>query len=377
MKKVLILGATGSIGIQTIEACENLNCEIVGLVANTSYTKLISLKKRCNSKLIALSDETAIPSDDKTTRRGIDGIISVIRESKADIIVNAIVGSAGIIPTLEAIKNSKRVALANKETLVSAGKIIMEKAKEFNCEIIPIDSEHSAIFQCLQDNKNKEIKKIHLTASGGPFLNYTFENLKKVTKKQALKHPKWEMGAKISIDSSTLMNKGLEVIEAKWLFDVEATNINVVVHPNSIIHSMVEYVDNSIIAQMGAPDMRVPIQYSLTYPNRCKNDFDVLDLLSMGKLEFYKPDRKTFKCLNLAFDAIAEGKTMPCVLNAANEQAVELFLNDKIPYYRIWEIIENAMSKYNNIDASTIEEILLIDKITRDKILMEETKCQY
>jgi len=370
MKKVLILGATGSIGMQAIEVCNNLNYEIVGITANTNYKQLANIYIKNKPKYMAINSEKHYQLlkeiVDGDINVGLSGIIEVIKKSKADIIVNAIVGSAGIIPTIEAIKNCKRLAIANKETFVSAGNIVIELAKQYNCEILPVDSEHSAIYQCLDGQK---IKKIHLTASGGPFLGYSRKQLETVTKKDALKHPNWEMGSKITIDSATMMNKGLEVIEAKWLFNVKYSDINVLIHKQSIVHSLVEYEDNSFMAQLGAHDMRIPIQYALTYPKRITNQFNQLNLVEIGQLNFEKPDFDNFRCLKLAYDAIKAGNTMPVVLNAANEVAVSMFLKEKITFVEIPILIEKIMEKHDNIYTNNIEEILEIDKITRVKMI--------
>ncbi|MBN2852882.1 MAG: 1-deoxy-D-xylulose-5-phosphate reductoisomerase [Clostridia bacterium] len=377
MKRVLILGATGSIGVQTIEVCENLGYQIVGITADKNYLKLFELSKRCHPDYVVINQQTGYNNLKEMLGNhvlfGTEGLKEVISESKADIIVNAIVGSAGILPTIEAIKHCKRIALANKETLVGAGEMIMKLAKEFQCEIIPVDSEHSAVFQCLDGQK---IKKIHLTASGGPFLGYKSSQLEAVTIEDALKHPTWKMGSKITIDSATLMNKGLEVIEAKWLFNVDADKINVVIHPESIIHSFVQYEDNSFIAQLGAHDMRIPIQYAFTYPDRYENNFNVMDLVSLGKLTFQNPDIDTFKCLGLAYDALQYGNTMPLVLNAANEAAVQMFLEEKISFTKIWYLIEKVMNNHHNIYTDDISEILEIDRITRIRTFEGGNKCQ-
>ncbi len=377
MKNVFILGATGSIGEQTIEACRHLKYNIVGITANSSYKKLYEQYLLCKPKFVIINTEEGYTFlKDKIPGKvyfGLDGLHHTLEIAKADIVVNAIVGSAGILPTVYAIKNSKRVALANKETLVSAGKLIMSLAKENNTEIIPVDSEHSAIFQSLD---GQPIKKIHLTASGGPFRGYTAKQLEKVTLKDALSHPNWEMGKKITIDSATLMNKGLEVIEARWLFDVPATKIEVVVHPESIIHSIVEYEDHSYIAQIGAHDMRIPITYALTYPMRIANPFDNINFVELGKLTFFEPDKKTFPCLQLAYDALQAGNTMPLVLNAANEVAVSLFIQGKISFTNIWVLIEKIMNKHDNIKIENINELLELDNLIREKTLIGGNTCQ-
>ena len=275
----------------------------------------------------------------------------------------------GLRPTLKAIEAGKTIALANKETLVTGGEIVMKALKTNQVSMIPVDSEHSAIFQCLQSGKKDEVEKLILTASGGPFRGMSKEDIKKVTLKDALKHPNWEMGRKITIDSATLMNKGLEVIEAKWLFDVDISDIDVVVHPQSIIHSMVEFVDGSVIAQMGEPDMRVPIQYALTYPDRVKNHIKKLNLLESNNLTFEAPNREVFPCLNLAMKAIDLGGTMPTVLNASNEIAVEYFLNEKIKFTDIPHIVEESMNLHKNIINPNLDDIINSDQETRDNVI--------
>lgn len=274
----------------------------------------------------------------------------------------------GLVPTLEAIKYRKTIALANKETLVTAGSLVMNEAKKMGVDILPVDSEHSAIFQCLNGESNKEIEKIILTASGGPFRNKTKEQLINITKNEALKHPNWSMGRKISIDSATLMNKGLEVIEAKWLFEVDSSDIDVLVHPQSIVHSMVQFIDGSVMAQLGNPDMKLPIQYALSYPNRIYNDYERLDLAKINSLTFEKPDINTFPCLKLAYDSLKKGGTYCTVLNAANEVLVSEFLNDKIKFYDIPMYIEKALEKHSSIEEPTLEEILYIDNWSREFI---------
>ncbi|MCD6322606.1 MAG: 1-deoxy-D-xylulose-5-phosphate reductoisomerase [Clostridiales bacterium] len=370
MTRVCILGATGSIGKQTLQVCREAGYEVTAVAANKDYEGLLRVYREFSPAHVALFDPKAHEifkgyGCSTNLYEGSEGILELIRNSKADIVVNSIVGSAGILPTLEAIKYSKRLALANKETLVAAGELVMKSAAENNCEIIPVDSEHSAIFQCVQGNKENQIKGIVLTASGGPFRGYSKEMLMNVTLEMALKHPNWVMGSKITIDSATMMNKGLEVIEAKWLFNLEYNQIKVAVHPRSIVHSMVEFVDNSLIAQLGAPDMRVPIQYALTYPDRIRNEFNSLDVFSMGSLEFIKPDLETFRCLKLAYEAGMTGGTMPCVMNAANEEAVKMFLEGKIEFIEIATIIEKVMEKHTAMAADNIESILECDKEAR------------
>lgn len=299
---------------------------------------------------------------------GLDGLINISKSTSIDTLVTAVVGMIGLLPTVEAIKNSTTIALANKETLVTAGKIVMDMAKKCSSKIIPVDSEHSAIFQCLNGEVDNKIDKILLTASGGPFRGMKKDDITGVKSSDALKHPNWSMGKKISIDSSTLMNKGLEVIEARWLFDVEPQNIEVYVHPQSIVHSMVQFEDSSVIAQLGCPDMKVPIQYALTYPKRIKSNFETLDLFSISKLTFEKPDTATFPCIELAYKALEEGGTFATVLNAANEVLVEMFLNDEINFYDIPRYIEIAMNTHPFIKNPTLDDIIEMDKWTRKYI---------
>lgn len=351
-KKIAILGSTGSIGTQALEVIDNLGIEVCALSANKNIDLLEKQIKIYKPKKVAVNDKKSAYILKQRIGKsveivsGLEGLIEIAVMGQVDTVLTSVVGSVGLIPTIKAIQAKKNIALANKETLVTAGKLIMEEAKKHKINIYPVDSEHSAIFQSLQGNQHNKIHKIHLTASGGPFRQKSIDDLKYVTLEDALKHPNWSMGKKITIDSATMMNKGLEVIEAKWLFDVELEQINVVVHPQSIIHSMVEYEDGAVIAQLGQPDMRVPIQYALTYPDRIKNDFPKLDFFKSNKLEFEKPDLEKFKSLQLAYDAIKIGGTMPAVLNSANEAAVELFLEQKIKFLDIPKLIENAMSAY-------------------------------
>lgn len=366
MKKVCLLGATGSIGIQTLEVCRKAGYEVTAVTAGRNHKALLEICREFNPGFAALNDSAAFDSfnsekpDTIKSYEGIRGIVECIRESGADIVVNAITGSAGILPMLEAVKCARRVALANKESLVAAGSLIMPMAKERGCEIIPVDSEHSAIFQCIGDSP-KEVKRIILTASGGPFRGYDKRQLGEVTPEMALKHPNWSMGSKITVDSATLMNKGLEVIEAHWLFNIGYDDIDVVTHPQSVVHSMVEFVDKSLIAQLGPPDMRIPIQYALTYPQRLHNDFPGLDIVKISRLDFEKPDTGVFRCLDLAYEAGRAGGTMPCAMNAANEEAVDMFLNGKIGFTEIAEIVWHVMEKHDNIKNHSIEELTEAD----------------
>ncbi|PKM95746.1 MAG: 1-deoxy-D-xylulose-5-phosphate reductoisomerase [Firmicutes bacterium HGW-Firmicutes-1] len=375
MKKISILGSTGSIGMQTLEIVdENEDIQVYGLTTNTNIERLYQQIQKFKPKVVAVMDEKkammlkSMVHSEVTVLQGIEGLIEVATLSEIDTVVTAVVGMIGLRPTIEAIKASKNIALANKETLVTAGSIIMELAKKHNVSILPVDSEHSAIFQALKGENAKEIENIWLTASGGPFRGLKTKELEGITLEQALKHPNWSMGHKITIDSATLMNKGLEVIEAKWLFDVSADQIKVVVHPQSIIHSMVEFCDGSVIGQLGLPDMKLPIQYALYYPNRHQNSFKRLNLAQIGKLTFEEPDRVTFPCLQLAFDAMNIGGSMPTVLNAANELVVSKFLNKEIGFIEIPKIIDFCMSKHDIINEITLDKILEVQKWTYELI---------
>lgn len=371
MTKVCILGATGSIGRQALDVCREMGFMVTGVTADTDYEGLAAICRDYGPRHAAIANKDKYEkfktlTDGVRTYAGSPGILECIRNSNADIVVNGIVGSAGIMPTLEAIGTARRVALANKETLVAAGDLIMKAAHERNVELIPVDSEHSAVFQCMEGNRHNEIDSIYLTASGGPFRGYSAGQLKDVTREMALRHPSWTMGNKITIDSATLMNKGLEVIEARWLFDMDYERIKVVVHPGSIVHSMVGFTDGSIIAQLGAPDMRIPIQYSLTYPKRVCNNFSKLDIYNLSGLQFHEPDMETFRCLGLAYEAGRTGKTMPCAMNAANEEAVRAFLSGHISFLDIPRIIEEVMTMHDPVEAKSIETILEQDKLARE-----------
>jgi 1-deoxy-D-xylulose-5-phosphate reductoisomerase len=357
MKNIAVLGSTGSIGTQTLEVVDiHEELKIIALSANKSLDKVFLQCMKYKPELVAMMDEQAgllleaklkaCGLDDIQVVTGMQGLIRVATYEKAEIIVTAVVGMIGLVPTIEAIKCGKTIALANKETLVTAGEIIMPMAKKYGVKILPVDSEHSAIYQSIGQTPYDKIEKVILTASGGPFRGKTREDLRKVTLKDALKHPNWEMGAKITIDSSTLMNKGLEVIEAKWLFDVEANQIDVVVHPQSILHSMVQYIDGSCIGQMGLADMRLPIQFALFEEERKTMPYERLDLKRLGQLTFEEADKDTFQCLNLAYEALRLGGEIPTVLNAANEKAVALFIEEKIAYLDIASIIEESISAY-------------------------------
>ena len=376
MKKITILGSTGSIGTQTLDVARKNKdkFEIVAISANSSVELLLEQILEFCPKYVAVYDEKSanrlkemIPKNiDIEVLSGMEGLVKICQLEEVDVVLTAVVGMIGLVPTMAAIKSKKTIALANKETLVTAGELVMREARKNNVEILPVDSEHSAIFQCLNGENKKEIEKIILTASGGPFRGKKKEDLINVKKEQALKHPNWDMGRKISIDSSTLMNKGLEVIEAKWLFGVEAEDIEVVVHPQSIVHSMVSFRDSSVMAQLGCPDMRLPIQYALTYPDRLETDFERLDFMKASTLTFEDPDMETFPCLRLAFEALKMGGTYCAALNSANEVLVNEFLNDKIGFYDIPYYIERTLKEHKNRINPTLEDILEVDKETRE-----------
>ena len=376
MKKIAILGSTGSIGTQTLELVrDNPELQVVGLAAGTNIELLEKQVREFQPKLVSLQREAdckelkiRLADLEVQIVPGMEGLLAIAEMEEAQLLVTAIVGMIGILPTIAAIKKGKDIALANKETLVTAGHIIMPLAAEMGVSILPVDSEHSAIFQSMQGEKKDRISKLLITASGGPFRGHTRQQLEQVQLEDALKHPNWSMGHKITIDSATLVNKGLEVMEAKWLFGVRLDQIQVVVHPQSIIHSMVEYVDGGIIAQLGTPDMKLPIQYALYYPKRRYLPGDRVDFWSLGKLEFEKPDMDTFYGLKLAYDAGRKGGTLPTVFNAANELAVRQFLNREIKYLEIVEIIEDCMQVHRNIENPSLQEILDTEAATYDRI---------
>jgi len=370
MKKIAILGSTGSIGTQTLEVVrENKDIEVIALAAGSNIALLEQQIREFQPGLAAVwSEELAAQlrsriTDTKTeVLSGMEGLLEVARVSESEILVTAIVGMIGILPTIEAIKAGKDIALANKETLVTAGHIIMPLAREYGVSILPVDSEHSAIFQCLNGEHQNRIAKILLTASGGPFRGRTRDQLKNIQVEDALKHPNWAMGRKITIDSSTLVNKGLEVMEAKWLFGVDLDRIQVVVQPQSIIHSMVEFEDGAVMAQLGTPDMKLPIQYALYYPERRFLPGDRLDFWKLSQITFEKPDTDTFRGLALAYRAMQEGGSVPTVYNAANEKAVSLFLDRKISYLDITRIIEECMDAHQKINDPAVDEILAVEQ---------------
>lgn len=369
MRTISILGSTGSIGTQTLEVVDVLGNIKVGAITGNQNIKLLEEQARkYRPHLVAVMDEekakelrTRLQDTNCKVIAGIDGLVEAATFSEADTVVTSVVGNVGLRPTFAAMEAGKNIALANKETLVSAGQLVMDLAKKKGIQIYPVDSEHSAIFQSLQGNTGNRIRRILLTASGGPFRGKKQEDLRHVTVADALHHPNWSMGKKITIDSATLMNKGLEVMEAKWLFDVDVSQIEVLVHPQSIVHSAVEYEDGAVMAQMGEPDMRVPIQYALTYPKRVANPFPKIDFTKHTNLTFDQPDLKTFRCLALAYRALEIGGTMPAVLNAANEIAVARFLDDKIGFLDIPILIEKTMQAYTVKQTYTLEDLLQAD----------------
>lgn len=378
MKKLTILGSTGSIGRQTLDVVrENRDkFEVIAISANRSVDLLLEQIIEFKPKYVVVYEKEnaeklkgMIPKHiEIEVLDSMEGLIKISTLDEVDVVLTAVVGMIGLVPTMKAIEHKKDIALANKETLVTAGEIVMKAAYENKVKILPVDSEHSAIFQCLNGENEKQVSKLILTASGGPFRGKKREELLHVTKKEALKHPNWSMGQKISIDSSTLMNKGLEVIEAKWLFDMDYKDVDVVVHPQSIIHSMLEYVDTSIIAQLSMPDMRLAIQYALTYPDRVVSSFEKIDFRKINNLTFEEPDMETFPCLKLAYDALKEGKTYLTVLNASNEVLVENFLKDKIGFYDIPYYIEKSLDAHNSINKPNLDDILEVDKWAREYI---------
>jgi 1-deoxy-D-xylulose-5-phosphate reductoisomerase len=379
VKNIVILGATGSIGTQTLDVIEKEkdSFKLIAISVNKNYEKTIEIIIKHNPRYVAVMDQMNRDRIKEYCRLhgikteilvGTEGLAEIASLEESDIVVTSVVGMIGLMPTISAIRAGKQIALANKETLVVAGKLVTNYARERSVDIIPVDSEHCAVFQCLQGNDCKAVEKIILTASGGPFRGKNSKEISQVNADEALRHPKWSMGKKISIDSATLMNKGLEVIEAHWLFGVDYKDIDVIVHPESIIHSMVEYQDGSVMAQMATADMRLPIQYALNYPERSNRIVSNLDFSSLGTLTFEKPDMDTFRCLKLAYDAGRIGGLMTTILNGANEACVELFLNKKIAFNQISEIIEQCMMKFDYTGDITIESIIDLDKRVKDYI---------
>ncbi len=375
-RRLAILGSTGSIGRQTLDVVRQHPdlFEVELLTANTSSDLLIEQAIRFNANSVVIRDENryrevadALEPHYIKVFSGMDSICDLVAGDNIDMVVTAMVGFSGLQSTVAAIRAGKAIALANKETLVAAGKIVMELAARHHAAILPVDSEHSAIFQCLQGAHGADIEKIHLTASGGPFREWPKERIAGATKEMALKHPKWRMGSKITIDSATMMNKGLEIIEAKWLFGVEPERINVVVHPQSIIHSMVEFSDGAVMAQLGHPDMREPIQYALGYPGRLPLDNRRLDFAELASLTFYAPDPERFPALGLAYKALERGGNMACIMNAANEEAVAAYLKDETGFYGITDIVEECMDGVDFVEEPTLDDIYETNEIARRK----------
>lgn len=381
-RRVAILGSTGSIGTQAIEVCirhsDKLQVEL--LTANTSSSLLIEQAERLKPNAVVIADESkynevneALAPLDIKVFSGIDSICSLVAGDNIDMVLTAMVGFSGLKPTIAAVKAGKAIALANKETLVAAGSIVMSLAKENGAPVIPVDSEHSAIFQCLQGER-ATVEKVILTASGGPFFRKSEEELKSVTIDQALDHPNWKMGSKVTVDSASMMNKGLEMIEAKWLFGIDPSRIDIVVHPQSIIHSMAQFSDGSVTAQLSTPDMRLPIQYALTYPYRVDLDTKRLDFPMLGTFEFHKPDQKKFPCIRIAYQAIEKGGNIPCAMNAANEIAVEAFLSNEIPFTAIPEIIEEVINGTKFVVQPSLEDIYNTNDSAREMALSVKAK---
>lgn len=381
-RRVAILGSTGSIGTQAIEVCirhsDKLQVEL--LTANTSSKLLIEQAERLRPNAVVIADESkynevneALAPLDIKVFSGIDSICSLVAGENIDMVLTAMVGFSGLKPTIAAVKAGKAIALANKETLVAAGSIVMSLAKENGAPIIPVDSEHSAIFQCLQGER-ATVEKVILTASGGPFFRKSEEELKSVTIDQALDHPNWKMGSKVTVDSASMMNKGLEMIEAKWLFGIDPSRIDIVVHPQSIIHSMAQFSDGSVTAQLSTPDMRLPIQYALTYPYRVDLDTKRLDFPLLGTFEFYKPDQQKFPCIRIAYQAVEKGGNIPCAMNAANEIAVEAFLSNEIPFTAIPEIIEEVINGTKFVVQPSLEDIYNTNDTAREMALSVKAK---
>lgn len=378
-KGIAILGSTGSIGRQTLEVCSSFpeKFKVVAITARHNIELLEQQVRKYKPKIVVVSDEQKgrvlkerVADLPVHVHLGSEHLPEAVVDQEVSTVVTAVSGAVGLLPTLEAIKAGKEIALANKETLVAAGELVMETVKKYDGRLLPVDSEHSALFQCLMGNRREEVHKLILTASGGPFRCWTREMLAKVTPREALKHPSWSMGAKITIDSATLMNKGLEVIEARHLFQIDYDRIEVVIHPQSIIHSMVEYIDGAIIAQLGAPDMRLPIQYALTWPHRWEGRAVTrLNLWQLKELTFEAPDHNAFPALNLAYEAGKEGGTMPTVLNAANEEAVHAFLRGEISFPAITEVVKRVLDQHQSIKNPDLEAILAVDGEARKQAL--------
>ncbi|MCK4428085.1 MAG: 1-deoxy-D-xylulose-5-phosphate reductoisomerase [candidate division Zixibacteria bacterium] len=377
MKNVVVLGSTGSIGRNALSVLSDFTdrISVFGLSSNTNIDLLREQIKRFKPKKVVITDEESFRSFKEETEIeilfGLEGLKKLCSDPEVDLVINALVGSVGLLPSFEAIQSGKNLAIANKETLVMAGGLLIQKAKEKNVRILPIDSEHSAILQCLLTGKKSEVKRLILTASGGPFLKRKKENLKNIKVAEALSHPTWEMGKKITVDSATLMNKGLEVIEAHWLFDMPVDKIRVVIHPQSIVHSMVEFVDGSLIAQMSIPDMRIPIQYALFYPERLPTNNRPLDLTQIKNLTFEEPDREKFPCLRICYQALQMGGTAPAVLNAANELAVKAFLDGKLSFVEIHEVVKQTLNHHQVAEKPGLDDILNADKWAREEVVRQ------
>ncbi len=376
MKNIVILGSTGSIGTNTLDIVAKFpdQFQVVGLTAGTKEEKLEEQLRTFKPQVVALSDKAAADRLRARTKdtgitilSGLEGVTEVARLSQAELVISAIVGGAGLVPTLAAIQAGKNVSLANKEPMVMAGKLMQEEARKHGVRIFPVDSEHSAIFQSMEGHRREDIRRLILTASGGPLWDMPKEQMQHVKPEQALQHPNWKMGAKITIDSATLMNKGLEVMEARWLFDIPMHQIEVLIHRESIIHSLVEYRDGSVIAQLGCPDMRTPISYAMNYPERMPLDLPSLDLAAIGKLTFHKPDHDRFPCLGLGYEALRTGGTMPATLNAANEIAVAAYLDGGIGFLDIPEVIRSTMEAHRTQDVTNLEQALEADRWAREK----------
>ncbi len=384
MKTISILGSTGSIGTQALEVCKEHNIKVKALAAHSNVKLLASQVAEFGAEYACIYDECKLGELEQllagkgvTLLTGMEGLKTIASLDGVDIMLNSVVGMVGLVPTLTAIEHGTDIALANKETLVAGGKLVINAAKEKGVRIYPVDSEHSAIFQSRQGNSMNRIKSIILTASGGPFYGKTTEELRSVTVEQALNHPNWSMGNKITIDSATLMNKGLEFIEAMWLFDLRPEQIEIVVHRESVIHSAVEYEDNSVIAQLGVPDMKIPIQYALLYPNRVHCDVRHLSLTDYGKLTFASPDYETFKCLTACIKAVTEGGILPAAVNGANEQAVAAFLAGKISFLSIGELVTEVLENTENKEIENVDDILAADKAARAYVAKRIEEGQY
>ncbi len=376
IKNISILGSTGSIGTQALDVVDKLGLNVVALTAAANISTLETQVRKYNPSVAVVFDETMakifkdnIKDTDTKVLSGMDGLVEAASLSSAELVLNSVVGMVGLMPTVAAAEAKKDIALANKETLVAGGNVVTDAVKRNGVKLLPVDSEHSAIFQCLQGvPDSKALKKLILTASGGPFFGKSYDELKSVTIEQALNHPNWSMGAKITVDSATMMNKGLEIIEASRLFEVGGDNIDVVVHRESIVHSMIEFCDNSVIAQLGLPDMRIPIQYAVTYPDRYPSPVGELDLAQIGSLTFYKPDCDTFKCLDACKKALAMGGAATAIANGANEEANMLFRNGKISFLDIGELVCDAVNNITNFELKKIDDVILADKLAREYV---------